>query len=302
MATHGHGNHWDCLGNPSEMIPEILPKILQEGDTVEKGVETFIDYFEDEKPDTHTVFSISINAELSAMTVCVANETKQESRFISAYPFVQSKNQIKLKITEVDEWSNLVEGVISGETEDGKMISFFDTKYFKNKEKYKIDNYYTFAIAALGYNIKLLKDPSFSFEGQQAVDWLAKIGKEPTYDNNGNIEPIVFNLSTFVSFLPREEFPDDVEFQSPINSIETIKAFDNEFYKINIAIFRNSEDDTCTYIDLYAKTSFFEQKPEINDSIRGVMWLQGYLVEEDNKISYSLIDSDGEPTIINKYK
>jgi hypothetical protein len=292
MTNQGHGSHWECLGNLDNMIAKILPKVLLEGDTIEKGVE-WIDSLENKECDKHTAFSIAINAELTALAVCIASEKEETSTFASAYPFVQNDNFITLKITEIHEWDNLVESVIEGETEDGRMLSFFDTKYFKNKELYQVGKTYLFSIAALGYNLEILKEKTFSFEGQKAVDWLAKIGNKPDYDEQGNVKPVVFDLSNLVSFFPRTDYSDDAEFQSPINSIETVNAFDNEFYVINITVFR--DPDVC--IDLYAKTSFFNHKPNINEPLRGVIWLQGYLAENTAKQQSGLLNSDGEPII-----
>jgi hypothetical protein len=291
MREQGHGDHWECLGNLENMLQKILPQVIQQGDTVEKS-EVVADCFDDEEPNRHTFFSISNNVELSVSALIVANKKQQTNELVSAYPFVQSKNLLRLKITKIHEWSNLVEAVIEGETENEHTISFFDTKYFKNKELYTIGKVYSFAIAALGYDVEILKEKSFSFKGQEAVDWLAKSDNKPTFDAQGNVEPVVFDLSQLVAYLPRTEYPDDAEFQSPINKIETIRAFDKEYYKINITIFR--DPDIC--IDLYTKINFFECKPEINDPVRGVLWLQGYLCEGTKQQS-DILDSDGEPVI-----
>jgi hypothetical protein len=66
--------------------------------------------------------------------------------------------------------------------------------------------------------------------------------------------PFVFNLSQLVIFLQaNKDYPDDAEFLSPISSIETIRAFDKDFYKFKITLFRFPEIE----INLYAKTDFF---------------------------------------------
>jgi hypothetical protein len=50
----------------------------------------------------------------------------------------------------------------------------------------------------------------------------------PNYNESGNVKPVIFNLSNLVSFFPRTN-PDDAEFRLPINKIENVKTFDNEF-------------------------------------------------------------------------
>jgi hypothetical protein len=294
MAEQGHGYHWECVTNPDDLVKKQLPNLLQNGQ-LENKEEVNAIFFDDGMQSTETLFSIAVEDDFSALALIVSSRDKISNQFVSGYPFVRNGKKIALKITEIKEWDNKYEAVIVTETVDEYTISFFDTKYYKNKGKYKIGKTYTFVVAALAYNVEILKEKSFAFEGQKAVDWLAKIGNHPTYDAQGNVEPVVFDLSNLVTYLPRTEYPDDAEFQSPINRIETVRAFDNEFYKFNITIFRNP--DIC--IDLYAKISFFECKPEINEPLRGVLWLQGYL-QEETKLQSGLLDSNYEPIINSK--
>lgn len=272
MAEQGHGNHWECVEDMNNVLQNILPSIVQEGTIVETS-EIFADCFENEIPSKTKIFSITNEEELTAKILIATNQEKQTNEVISGYPYIQSKSSIRLTITEINEWENLSEAVITGETEDKCSISFFDTNYFLHKESYKIGEVHDFSVFALGYDIEILKENSFSFKEQEAIDWLAKSGQEPSYDEEGNIEPVVFYLNELVSFLPiNENYPDDRQFQSPIKDIETIQAFDKEFYKIKITIFRDPDIE----IDLYARTEFFDKKPQVNDAIRGVIWLQGY--------------------------
>lgn len=272
MAEQGHGNHWECVEDMNNVLQNILPSIVQEGTKVETS-EIFADCFENEIPSKTKIFSITNEEELTAKILIATNQEKQTNEVVSGYPYIQSKSSIRLTITEINEWQNLFEAVVTGETEDGHSISFFDTNYILHKESYKIGEVHDFSVFALGYDIENLKENSFSFKGQEAIDWLAKSGQEPNYDEEGNIEPVVFYLNELVAFLPtNENYPDDRQFQSPIKDIETIQAFDKEFYKIKITIFRDPDIE----IDLYTKTDFFDKKPQVKDAIRGIIWLQGY--------------------------
>lgn len=272
MAEQGHGNHWECVEDMNNVLQNILPTIVQEGTKVET-IEIFANCFENESPSKTKIFSITDEAELTAKILIATNQEQQTNEVISGYPYIQSKSSIRLTITEINEWQNLFEAVVIGETEDGHSISFFDTDYYLHKESYQVGEVHDFSVFALGYDIEILKENSFSFEGQEAIEWLAKSGQEPNYDKDGNIEPVVFYLKELVAFLPIDEnYPDDRQFQSPIKDIQTIQAFDKEFYKIKITIFRDPDIE----IDLYCKTDFFDQKPQVNEAIRGVIWLQGY--------------------------
>lgn len=106
---------------------------------------------------------------------------------------------------------------------------------------------------------------------------MAKIGEKPKYDKQGNVEPVNFDLSKLVAYLPNADYPDDAELQSPINKIEEISVFNRDFYKINITIYK----DLDLNIDLFVKASNFKEKPLIDDPIRGFIWTQGYLKKDD---------------------
>ena len=293
MEEKGHGDHWECLVSLDDLVKKHLIDLVQNGRLEDKEEVNAI-FFEDEIQSTETIFSISFDNDLSGLALIVTNREKATNDFISSYPFVRVGERFLLKITEIKEWDNKYEAVIVAETKDEQIISFFDTKYYKYKEKYQIGNYYTFIVSALGYNVEFLKEKSFSLEGQQAVDWLAKIREEPSFDNKGQIEPVVFDLSNLVAYLPRhDDDPDDAEFQSPIINVEKLSAFQTDFHKFKIYLFR----DPDIVVNLYTKESFFERKPTNEDSLRGVIWLQGYLAEEDKTISQFLVDKDGKPTI-----
>jgi len=72
-------------------------------------------------------------------------------------------------------------------------------------------------------------------------------------------------------------YPDDAEYQSPVFSrVRTLKAFDTEFLKFDIAIARDDED---VVIPLVVRKSLMKEVPKKGDPVRGTMWLQGYCVE-----------------------
>ena len=71
-----------------------------------------------------------------------------------------------------------------------------------------------------------------------------------------------------------EDYPEDYEFQSPIESIEDADIFGIDFYKLRIKIFNDPEFK----IFLYAKKDLFKTKIQEQDPLRGVLWMQGYMI------------------------
>ena len=133
-----------------------------------------------------------------------------------------------------------------------------------------------FGINSGAYTAEIIKEDELNFEftGQQAIDFLTESGQKPEYDENGNVEPVRFCMDELVALLPRNgAFADDADFQSPVLNVYSNKFLGQSFYSIDIMIGR----DPDISVQLYAPKSYFESKPKKNDSIRGVMWLQGCL-------------------------
>ena len=150
MAKQGHGNHWECLVTLDDLMKTHLTNLLQNGKLEDKEEVNAI-FFDDGIQSTETLFSLSLDNDLSALALIVASRDKTSKELVSVYPFVRVGETLQLKIAEIKEWDNKYEAVIVAETKGEQTISFFDTKYYKNKEKYKIGDYYTFIVSALGY-------------------------------------------------------------------------------------------------------------------------------------------------------
>ena len=103
-----------------------------------------------------------------------------------------------MKIDKVMEWDDQVEATICCSVGEIK-FAFFAVDYYCNKRKYVVGQSMTIDLAALAMRVQEASH-SFSFEGQQAIDWLAKSGRTPDYDENGNVLPVTFNLEKLVAF------------------------------------------------------------------------------------------------------
>lgn len=115
---------------------------------------------------------------------------------------------------------------------------------------------------------------SFSFKGQEAIDFLAKTG-EPDYDENGNVQPIHFNMESFVAFLTHnQDYPDNVEFQSPISNVTKISTVGVDLYRCEM-LFKHNTDRK---ISLYFIHEMLP-KPTEGMPVIGVLWMQSRISE-----------------------
>jgi len=184
--------------------------------------------------------------------------------------------QIPLKITEIKEWENGLEAWVTGELVDERTITFFDADYAVNKDKYEIGKTMDFIIGALAYFAKEPESKGFKFEGQQAIDFKAKLGEEPEYDEEGNVKPVEFSTESLCAFLQAGHAPDDVEFITTVEEVKTITALGNNYWSFN-TIYRG-EDDNEEEIPTYVLKS--EENNSLNEAtqLQGLLWLTGYLV------------------------
>lgn len=210
--------------------------------------------------------------DIAYLSLVAYNLAENTNEFISCYPYLQGNN-ILVEVIDILEWKNKTEATIKckySSYDDNFVFHFFATDYYFNKEKYKIGIKIRVGIAASSGNVKEASR-GFTFEGQKAVDFLAKMGKEPTYDENGEVEPVKFNTESLVAFIPNDsKCPDMAEFQSPISELQYDRFYNSSIKRCKIKI----NQDTGLEIPLY-----FNDVPTLQegDPIMGWLWLTGRL-------------------------
>lgn len=258
--------------------------------------------FDHEQEINTTVFSLLFenkgidNDTQRYLSLVALDKDRNVNNFMSAYPYLDGVS-ILVKILDVQEWDNKIEATVKCRYtayEEEFDFYFFATDYFFNKSFYIRGNKVEISIAASSGNVKVASK-GFDFEGQKAIDFLKKMGKEPKYDKEGNVEPVHISTENMIAFLQGDErFPDTAEFQSPG------KKYDEYHYEfwgkennktINIrSIVINRE--TELEIPLYFND---DCNPEYDEPITGVLWLSGRLsnpgiIVNGPKITTSKID------------
>ena len=99
---------------------------------------------------------------------------------------------------------------------------------------------------------------------------------EEEYDENGVLIPIRLSCENLVALINHNEScPDDAEFASPIEEIETANLLDKEFIKATISI---CHEPVETFIPLYFKSELLSNA-EKGMPVRGFLWMQGQISE-----------------------
>ena len=286
-----HGDHLDSIMSAKTLMSRYLKTIVQDAKSW-KQTRTFVttsDMYE-EKTD---VFSLMYGEGNMRMLVIAAASTKNNTNeFMALYP-VTAGIPTEVKIDKIIEWDNQIEATVFcsvGEFE----FAFFPVDYYCNKKKYKVGETMTVDLSAIGMSVEEAQR-GFQFEGQQAVDWLAKIGEKPDYDENGNVMPVKFSMEKLVAFFNKDsKCPDEAEFQSPVGEIDTTSILGVNFYKTSITICRRDTDDGELEVSIpfYFRQDFFPTVQK-EDPIRGWLWVTGSVTGEHE-------EGNSEPAEVNK--
>lgn len=271
-----HGNHWDCILTEDNEFEKILPMSLEKS-AVYGQIEA--DYILDNKMHgTVSVLEYDGGSEgpLVIRNVIAENEEKANT-LASGYPVVRDGTLLPITITEIKEWTNGLEAWIEGELSDGRPITFFDADYALNKEKYEVGKSYDFIIGCLSYTAEEPESKGFKFEGQQAIDFKAKMGEEPEYDDGGHVKAIEFSTASLCAFMQVGHAPDEVEFISTVETVQEVQSFNKTFWKYDV-VYR-ADGDTEIFIPMYTVKTDENKSLENADQIQGVAWITGYLAK-----------------------
>jgi hypothetical protein len=270
LPDQGHGDHNEAVTDSS--IMEMISTTLNEGECPGL-VKTFVNDEHDDCPNIREVFSLEhYSDDIMLRALVVASD--EATDFVSLYPVIADGAYYEVEIDTIYEWENGIEATIYGYIEDFP-IGFFMADYFLYKTDIVKGKRFGFKLGMIAYDCEEVIEKSFQFEGQQAIDYLTKIGDKPKYDTQGNVEPVVFNLENLAAFLQtNSKYPDNVSFQSPIQHCNETESLGTSFYKFRI-IAHHHPDIT---LPLYVKKSLVNFQPQASMSIRGVGWVQGCLV------------------------
>lgn len=269
-----HGDHHAPFITDEELMPK-LQQMFRES-LYALGCETKI-VLDDDRVAFTSVSALKFSGEfddLSYLLLVAYDADSQKNLFVTCYPYLDG-TPVKVRILEVNEWDNGVEATIKCRYErddEDFEFHFFATDYFMNKEMYELGKEIEIALCASSMKTQIAPK-GFDFEGQKALDFLAKIGQEPKYKENGEVEPVHFSMENLVAFIPNDDkAPDMAEFQSPAESCEyEIRHFDGKPIEVRTITLNK---DTNLKVPLYFDIN---EVVEDGEGIMGLLWLTGRL-------------------------
>jgi hypothetical protein len=243
----GHGDHWGCIFRAVEQ--DAIISLIQD------VVAT------DSRPDGFHApgGGAAYHSSSSPVRVCVlvAGDTLQ-----SAYPEAQHGTEWPIVVREVVPWANDVEGQVTGECH-GALISFFDTRFYANRYKYKAGEQYTFRMSAFAFAVGRASDAEVEIEGGAKVSLKGARAYMPA--NLGNN--------------PHADI-DEYWFHSPLEAPASEAAFEGKrLHALPITMAIPGDFDMS--LVLYAAGHTLDPNTDLNTAaeidLEGYLWLQGYL-------------------------
>lgn len=178
-------------------------------------------------------------------------------------------------------WDGGFEAWIRASTPDdeGPELTFFDTRYYANKDRIGIGMEAEFRLAGLAYLAEVI-DAKPVFITNPDVIKAMRAGR-PDADSD---DPIEVQTHGAAMLFPRTEYaPDEYEFQGPVKDVELFEIFERKITRLTVTVSRlfasNEEDlDIALYVGSHVWSS--NARPSPGADCRGLMWLQGYLAAD----------------------
>lgn len=273
-----HGDHVDGIMPPETLMKSHIKEIIEDAKRWRQTntVVTTNYLYEETTKVTSLMYG---DTDLRLLTLLCWSDYEKTNEFVSLYPLAKGL-PARVEVDKVLEWDNQVEATVLCNF-FGFDFAFFAADYYCNKDKYKEESVLDVELAALAMNAGE-SDRGFQFEGQEALDWYAKIGEEVQYDEAGNVEPVRFSTENLVAYLAHDsKCPDEAEFQSPLEMAGQAEVLGVPFHKANIKICRLDTDygERELTVPLYFRKDFFPN-PQSSDPIRGWLWMTGTIAGE----------------------
>jgi hypothetical protein len=280
----GHGNHWECLGGTAEeRITQFIPLVCAKGE-VGEGVKRTAKWFNQTEAKEEAIIPLLYPAsQLAGMVVLVTDTGRKRSCVFTAFPYVAAGAKRRLRILEIRDWGNQVEGELVCESADGNvLVGFFDTHFWLNREKYEIGKEHDFELAGLIYRARCTNEEAIEVTDQKVLaERHAAYGETPERLPDGSLPPQSVHLAGMTGLGPSDKYPDDAEFYCVIGEVSEFELEGVRIFKI-IPYF---EGEDCKRVPLpgviFGAASLFKNgyAPKVGDSIGGWLWVQGFLGE-----------------------
>lgn len=278
----GHGDHWHCLHEDiEELLERYISVCTEKGQVVDKVRAASRSKKTGERIESQIYSCIYPGTDLSVQIIHQAIPKPRKNRFVSGFPSACSGIETPIAITESRPWANGLEGVVLGKTDAGAELAFFDTRFYKNKDRYRPGERLLFELSGLAYNVQCMNGCEVVTDDQNALEcFYEALGETPKRDEDGLIPPLVHPADGAVSLTSSsDEYPEDMEYHCVVDSVESFALDDIRIFKVHTTLLPT---EPALEGILYVGETVLTDGYRLNegDSIGGLLWLQGRLMDK----------------------
>lgn len=292
----GHADHWACFSqNIAHDVPNWLQSHLDHA-SVPKPL----------KPRTSelTHILLSANLPIHLKQIIEVDTAGKPTRFVNAYPCVNSPYGQWATIETVYECTDQHEAILRLKTDDGTILYVFDTLFAANQHNYERGTRYYVNLSAFAYEVSLsnrsevivVDEPSAIRYHRAFNDILAKNNNVAPADLEAQIadwqpnpedlplEPIEINVGHMCAYLFGDTIgqQDEAWCQGQVLGKQPATFNGIEFELLDVAMLRESLDNPVV-VRIAVNRDAIPATIKVGDYIQANIWLQGTIFA-DNQV------------------
>ncbi|HOY68137.1 MAG TPA: hypothetical protein PLP29_14735 [Candidatus Ozemobacteraceae bacterium] len=283
---HGHGSHWSIFSEDSRAVVKRLPEIVRQA----KLAVTHADNRSAKAypmPATEPK-SVLLSWPIPRFGLLVpirVDDSTRTNEVASLYPWSSEGVQHTIRIEGIRLWNNRLEAqldtvLLSSDRKEGMPITFFDPLFCSNRVFYSKCDIYEFILTGFPYVLEIADPKPLIITDPTQVRLMRQEMYPDDPAQRESIEPVTVETGNMACFIQREDFDrDDYEFQGPVKSVAELhtEILGQKAWRVRVTISRLGDEEIDIDLCLTKRVLGEGKLPEIGDSVRGVLWLQGRL-------------------------
>ena len=271
----GHGDHWACIRPDPETW--LLPHLRKDVDMDDLRM-----VVDSPNPRWGKLLVHGIPQAVALETWGMVGITRDErqAELLTAFPVALGGAIHALILHKTTTWSNGVEALVEASTGFGALLSFFDVSFLHPHHDWSPEDVVEVRLAGFAYAVEPAPDTVIPITSETTIRTVRahELGVAP--EDVQDLSPLEVHTGGMASLFPSTTgSPDDCSFQGKVLRVETVQAWGQALLRLEVAVMvdTSGEEDQPFIIPIYAAPHALQQGwvPEVDDEVRGGLWLQG---------------------------